>query len=120
MAKKPKQVEVVEGTTFDTSKLKAGTVVVIVKSNKVVPNPNVSGSHKQYSIVGLSAKDIEKILGFKSNVDDDPNKVKYSWGFTVAGKDCAIWDYEGSYKYNEFSAWGDFASLVKLFGEHVS
>lgn len=44
----------------------------------------------------LSAKNIEKILGFAANVADDEDKVKHSWGFTVDGKRCGIWDYRGS------------------------
>lgn len=44
----------------------------------------------------LKPGDISKRLGFKSNCEDDPEKVKYSWGFTVNGKPCGIWDYKGA------------------------
>lgn len=89
------------------------------KSNKIIPF-DISGSHKQYQINNITAKEIEKILGFKSNMSDDDQKVKYSWGFKVNNKKCAIWDYKGSHKYNEFSAWGDYETLVSLFGNRVS
>jgi hypothetical protein len=62
--------------------------------------------------------EINKILGFKPNIADDPDKVKYSWGFTVDGVHCGIWDYKGSYKYKSFSTFGPADSLRKVFGEH--
>jgi hypothetical protein len=43
----------------------------------------------------LSVNDIKKVLGFGPNVEDDPDKIKYSWAFTVDGTRCGIWDYKG-------------------------
>jgi hypothetical protein len=56
-------------------------------------------------------KDITKILGFEPNVLDDPYKVKYSWGFTVDGVRCGIWDYKG----DRWSFFGPEEVAKKLF-----
>ena len=58
---------------------------------KITPNSNVS-SYRMGSLVGLSKAQIDSILGFKPNMQDDASKVKHSWGFSVRGKDCAVWD----------------------------
>jgi hypothetical protein len=49
-----------------------------------------------YACGGLecSLRDIAAILG-KPNVQDDPDKVTHSWGFTIDGDHCGIWDYKG-------------------------
>lgn len=44
----------------------------------------------------LTVGQISEILGFRPNIRDDPDKVKHSWGFTVNGHRCGIWDYRGS------------------------
>jgi hypothetical protein len=70
--------------------------------------------------VGLSKAEIDSILGFKPNVEDDPYKVKYSWGFTASKRRCAIWDWKGSYRDGEWSFYGNADIFRKLFGdEHV-
>jgi len=78
-----------------------------------------AGDHAQYTIKGLSASQIKSIIGFPANCKDDPYKVKYSWGFTVDGVRCGVWDYKGSYKDNYFSAFGPIETLKKLFGDNV-
>ena len=40
--------------------------------------------------------EIAERLGFLPNVQDDPDKVKHSWGFLADGYQCGIWDYEGT------------------------
>ena len=56
-----------------------------------------AGSHKTGSLPdSLSSHDIEAVLGFPANIKDDEYKVRHSWGFTVDGKECGIWDYKGS------------------------
>jgi len=58
---------------------------------------NEAGDHYTGSLPPeLTAEQITKVLGFPPNIKDDPNKVKHSWGFTVDGKRCGIWDYKGS------------------------
>jgi hypothetical protein len=83
---------------------------------KIVP-VNKGGDHKTGELSGLTAAQITKILGFKPNVDDDPDKVKYSWGFTVNGKRCGIWDYHGSYITKHFSTFGPSEALIAVFGD---
>ncbi len=84
---------------------------------RIVPVTDVA-SHKTGRIVGLTKAQIDRILGFKPNIKDDPYKVKYSWGFNVQGNDCAIWDWKGSHRFNEFSAYGPDAVLRQVFGSN--
>jgi len=78
---------------------------------------NKVGDSRTGSLSGLSVEDIEKVLGFPANCEDDPDKVKYSWGFTVDGVRCGIWDYKGGYQFNSFSTFGPTEIFIKLFGE---
>lgn len=76
-------------------------------------------SYKQHSIVGLSATEITAKIGFAANLKDDLSKVKFSWGFTVNGKACAVWDWKGSHLINEFSAYGPIPELRLVFGDKL-
>lgn len=44
----------------------------------------------------MSPLAIARRLGFDANAEDDPGKVTMSWGFTVDGHPCGIWDYKGA------------------------
>lgn len=66
------------------------------------------------------AKVISDTLGFSSNCKDDPCKVKNSWGFTVDGVACAIWDYKGSELQGRYSTFGPDGVFKKLFGANYS
>ena len=76
---------------------------------------NEAGDFKQGTLKS-TVEEINKVLGFKSNIKDDPYKVKYSWGFTANGVKCAIWDYKGSHEYNQFSFFGPQEIFIGLFG----
>lgn len=91
----------------------------MAKKIKIVP-VNKPGDCCTGNLTGLTAAQISKKLGFKPNVEDDPDKVKYSWGFTVDGVRCGIWDYHGSYKNKSFSTFGPADALVKVFGDCYS
>ena len=87
---------------------------------KIVPTQSF-GSHKQGSLMGLKKADIDKALGFKPNVQDDPYKVKYSWAFTAGGRKCAIWDWKGGWRDGEWSFYGPKEIFQKIFGDdHVN
>jgi hypothetical protein len=58
-----------------------------------------------------TVREITRILGFPPNVQDDPSKVKHSWGFTVDGQHCGIWDYKGC----RWSAFGPQEVFDTLF-----
>jgi hypothetical protein len=68
----------------------------------------------------LTVKDITKILGFGPNVEDDPDKVKHSWGFAVkvgkTTKKFGVWDYKGC----RWSTDGDPVVLTEIFGADYS
>ena len=77
---------------------------------------DISGDFCCGQLVGLDFEDIESILGFPANCQDDPDKVTHSWGFEVAGVRYGIWDYKG----RKFSYFGPIEMMVELFGEaHV-
>lgn len=84
---------------------------------KIQPKADVA-SHRTGRIQGLTKAQIDGILGFRPNVDDDATKVKYSWGFTADGQCCAVWDYKGSHRTLAWSTYGDQALLQSLFGDH--
>lgn len=82
---------------------------------------NTPGNHRTGSLVNITKADIEHILGFAPNVLDDPSKVQHSWGFTVDGVRCGIWDWKGSWRRREWSTWGPSEVLSQLFGsQHIS
>ena len=65
----------------------------------------------------ITMAEINKKLGFKPNIQDDPHNVTASWGFEVTLDDgsthrCAIWDYNG----NRWSTYGPKAIFDELFG----
>jgi hypothetical protein len=88
---------------------------------KILPVDS-GGSHRTASITGLSVAQITERIGFAPNIEDDPYKVENSWGFTVNGVHCGVWDYKGSHKCSvpSFSAFGPIESLRLVFGGAVS
>lgn len=85
---------------------------------KIEPVEKFFGTHRNGGLTDISKPQIDKILGFKANVIDDPDKVKYSWAFTVDGVKCAIWDYKGSYREKFYSTFGPADVLKKVFGDY--
>lgn len=86
--------------------------------DRIMPISNITGTSKTGVLLDISANKISNILGFDPNVDDDPNKVVNSWGFTYDGIKCAIWDYKGSQFFGQFSTFGPRIVFDKLFGDH--
>ena len=76
--------------------------------------PEFSGGREGHLSSEIPVSQIVAILG-EPNVDDDPDKVNYSWAYRVNGKEVAIWDYKGS----RWSYCGDTDTLKQLFGEEV-
>ena len=89
-------------------------------AHEIIPDPSVEDQGRTGRLQGISAADIVARLGFSSNRQDDPDKVRYSWGFTVNGFKCAIWDYKGSGAHGSFSTWGSREVLSALFGNHFA
>lgn len=77
----------------------------------IIPNDTICGYRQGGISDKVTYETIVERLG-PPNVDDDPVKVTCSWGYTVDGKDVAIWDYKGS----RWSYYGDTKTLKKLFG----
>ena len=61
----------------------------------------------------ITVEQIEQIIGDDKRIDDDPDKVQYSWHFMANGEDMNIWDYKGS----RWSLSGNFELFRQLFGE---
>jgi hypothetical protein len=82
---------------------------------KIEPIKYFIASHRTDGITGYSKAQIERLLGFPPNFKDDPDKVIYSWRFTIDGKECAIWDYHGSHKLKRWSAYDPHKVLSNFF-----
>jgi hypothetical protein len=68
-------------------------------------------------LVGLTRNRVTAVLGFVSNVADDPVKVGRAWGFEADGVPAAVWRYKDSPNLSYF---GPEDVFVRLFGrEHV-
>lgn len=81
----------------------------------IVPNPNAVG-YKTGQLNNITVDEIVSVLGFSSNVNDDPTKVVNSWGATVDDVEIAIWDYKGSHQFGQFSTYGPHETFLSLFG----
>lgn len=81
---------------------------------------NKAGACRTGTLRKTSTDEINAILGFEPNVEDDPYKVKHSWGFTADGKQCGIWDYKGSNGWGTFSTYGPDEVFRTLFGDKYS
>jgi hypothetical protein len=57
-------------------------------------------------ITGMSKNVIDSVLSIKGKkVKSGDGKVTIEWQFHVDGVPCAIWDYKGSAKYAQYSAY---------------
>lgn len=86
---------------------------------KIIPIPE-SGDCRTGTLSDVTVQDINKVLGFTPNVQDDPCKVEFSWGFTADGIRCGIWDYKGSAAFRSFSTFGPRKVFESLFPGKVS
>lgn len=75
-------------------------------------------SYRQGSLSGPLPREIQSRLAVPTH-DDDPSKVRYSWVFWVflgdAVHTCAIWDWKGSYEWQEYSFFGPTKVMLHLF-----
>ena len=71
----------------------------------ITPTSTWFSSHRTGGLEGLSKEDIESVLGFAPNVEDDPDKVVNSWRCHVDGAPLAIWDYKGSHYDKRWSVY---------------
>jgi hypothetical protein len=95
----------------------AALTALDAKILKIIPveNPEVD-DRLRGTLIGLSAKQINDILGFKSNTAMDDGKQKYSWGFKLNGVEGLMWDWKGSYLSKEFMTTGPAAVFIEIFG----
>jgi hypothetical protein len=76
-------------------------------------------SHKTGSISNLTLGQIQERLGFPPTSEND-DKSEYTWEFTVDGVPCSIWDWKGSYRARQWSAYGPDAVLRSIFGANYA
>ena len=68
-------------------------------------------------ITGMSKNVIDSVLLIKgTKVKSGDGKVTVEWQFQADGVDCAIWDYKGSAKADQYSAYMPAAIGQALFG----
>ncbi len=79
---------------------------------QIVP-ASISETYKQGHL-NVTYERICEVLG-QPNFDDDYDKVRYSWRYSVDGSPVAIWDYKGV----RWSYYGSREMMVKLFGEEA-
>ena len=79
-------------------------------------------SSKTATLSGVTYDDIVVTLG-EPNVEDDPGKVRWSWGFRIlqwkdrASSPMAIWDWKGSANRDSWSIYGNCKQWAELFPE---
>lgn len=84
---------------------------MLIKGMAVEMTDDMNGTHRTGSLPHtLMRHTIVAVLG-EPNVKDDPYKVENSWGFTIDGERCGIWDYKGS----RWSTYGPNEKIKKLF-----
>lgn len=72
-------------------------------------------AYRTGTISNYTKSQIQKILGFPPNLDDDHDKVTHSWMFKVNGFEAAIWDYKGSHYFKIWSIYDPHNVLGNLF-----
>ena len=87
----------------------------IIKANKFF------SSSRTGIITGLSKNVINSILSIKgSRVKSYDSKVTVEWRFHAEGVPCAIWDYKGSAKENQYSVYMPAVIGQSLFGSNFT
>ena len=73
---------------------------------KIIKAKEFIGSFRTGIITGMSKDVIDSVVGFKGKkIKSGDGKVTIEWQFIVDGIPCAIWDYKGSAKYTQYSAY---------------
>lgn len=104
-----------DGTESPADEIK--TLRVVAPALEILP-VNKCGDFRTGYLSGISRAEIEAKLG-AANIKDDPAKVRWSWGFTVNGVRCGVWDWKRSGDVGEWSTFGPHESLALVFGSHA-
>ena len=75
-------------------------------------------THRTGTLTGIGAGAIERVLGFPSNGDLDPDRSRYCWEFLADGQPCSIWSYKNSEQFQMFSTFGPDLVFSSLFGSN--
>jgi len=81
----------------------------------ITPTDAWFSSHRTGGLEGMSKEDIEDVLGFAPNVEDDPDKVVNSWRCHVDGAPFAVWDYKGSHHAKRWSIYDPNHIVTDIF-----
>ena len=84
---------------------------------KIIKAKHFISSFRTGTITGMSKNVIDSVLLIEgTKVKSEDGKVTVEWQFQADGVDCAIWDYKGSAKYDQYSAYMPEAIGQALFG----
>lgn len=84
---------------------------------KIIKAKEFIGSFRTGIITGMSKNAIDSVLKLKSRkIKSGDGKVTIEWQFHADGVPCAIWDYKGSAKYDQYSAYMPATIGQSLFG----
>lgn len=75
-----------------------------------------AGSHRTGTLSGVSYDDLVRMFG-PPNIDDDPDKVRWSWGVAVDGQFAGVWDWKRSGDYDTWSLYDPHNVIPALFGQ---
>jgi hypothetical protein len=81
----------------------------------ITPTQTWFSSHRTGGLENMDKEDIEKILGFAPNVEDDEDKVVNSWRCFVDGSPFAVWDYKGSHHARRWSIYDPEHKAMDIF-----
>lgn len=87
----------------------------VMTKPEVRPVDKYFPNHRTGGLYGVTVREIEAVLGFPPNKEDDHDKVTASWAFEMNDHKCAIWDYKGSLGHNEVSTFGSDEVFNELF-----
>lgn len=101
---------------LDAAKPQERPKPLIVPVERPQPQGLTGRSAVKGVVKGLTAAQINQTLGFRSNTAKDDEK-RYSWGFSVNGRDCLLYDWHASYIAKEFTAVGPAEAFTEVFGD---
>lgn len=86
-------------------------------ADKFITQLDFVSSHRTGRLNGVDVADIIKVLGFMPVTGNDKSAYDFMFAVTCGGVryECAIWDYKGSYRQNQWSCYGDEQAFRYLF-----
>lgn len=77
-----------------------------------------TGTYCTGKLVGLTASQISKVIGFEPDTNFSDPKTTINWGFLANGQYCSIWNWKGSNEWGQWSVFGPSAVFEQLFQDN--